>query len=546
MTPRRAVVYVRVSTEDQAENGTSLETQELACLRRAADLGCAVHATFRDDGVSGALYEARDGIQRALAELETGNADTLIVHSISRLSRDLEHQQAISKRVARSGGSLVVCDLPASDTEEGDLMFGITGAFAQYERKLIRRRTMAGSQRVAEKGRQPARAMAPYGYHIVKRSEVIAGQYPTGSEGTYVIDEASEATVRRMFVDYAAGLITLYGIATRLNVARVPTPRGAPNWSMQTISGILKNPVYKGKATWGRHQNAMDESRCARGRQARYKVAREAPTVLIPTPAIVDEVTWQACQERLASNRRERAGNPSRTYLLSAVARCPVCQRGLTGKREYKTGRRLYRCNRDALSAHGSSRYYDAATLEERAFQAVVAAASAPEVVRDAFAASVSMLGETSPDDVASITAALKAVAARERAAATAQVAALVAGRPTAVYDDILADTAEDRRRLEARLRDATSAQTACTASTPRSDPEDAIEAIAALRRVLASPALTNAEKRSAVAGFVDAIIPDQSDGVRVIMKAAASANQKNRNTSLFWSVSQGLRVSVE
>src|ERR1041384_4753007 len=85
MKPLKAVLSLRVSTEDQAENGTSLETQELACLRKAAELNAQVVTIYRDEGVSGALYHTRAGMQAALADIEAGKANLLIVYSISRL-----------------------------------------------------------------------------------------------------------------------------------------------------------------------------------------------------------------------------------------------------------------------------------------------------------------------------------------------------------------------------------------------------------------------------------------------------------------------------
>ena len=75
----RAVIYLRVSTTGQAEEGTSLDAQKAACLSKARALGAQVVACYEDAGVSGALYAARPGIQAALADLEMGNADTLIV-----------------------------------------------------------------------------------------------------------------------------------------------------------------------------------------------------------------------------------------------------------------------------------------------------------------------------------------------------------------------------------------------------------------------------------------------------------------------------------
>jgi site-specific DNA recombinase len=148
----RAVIYTRVSTEEQASTGTSLESQIAACLAKAESLGARVVATHEDAGVSGAYYATRPGLQSALAMIDEGRVDTLIVANVSRLSRDGEHQAAIAKRVRRAGGRIVFCEQSFEESPEGELSFGIFGQFAQYERQVIRSRTMKGRRKRAEEG----------------------------------------------------------------------------------------------------------------------------------------------------------------------------------------------------------------------------------------------------------------------------------------------------------------------------------------------------------------------------------------------------------
>ena len=76
-----------------------------------------------------------------------------------------------------AGARLILCDMEIADTPEGDLQFGIMGQFAQYERQLIRKRTMAGRRHRAEQGYQPCRSQSPLGYHIVTKGEALAGLY---------------------------------------------------------------------------------------------------------------------------------------------------------------------------------------------------------------------------------------------------------------------------------------------------------------------------------------------------------------------------------
>jgi DNA invertase Pin-like site-specific DNA recombinase len=156
----KAVFYTRVSSDQQIEN-TSLTEQHAACMAKAKAIGAQVVGSYEDPGVSGGLYLARPGIQQALADLESGKANTLIIAKFDRCSRDREHQSAIKKRVARAGARLIFCDMEFPDSPEGDLQYGIMGSFAEYERMLIRQRCMDGARRRAQEGVQTKTAMRP-------------------------------------------------------------------------------------------------------------------------------------------------------------------------------------------------------------------------------------------------------------------------------------------------------------------------------------------------------------------------------------------------
>jgi site-specific DNA recombinase len=519
----RAVIYARVSTEDQAENGTSLETQELACLRRAAELGARVVATYRDEGVSGTLYAGRPEVQKALGAIEAREASMLIVNSISRLSRDVEHQQTMRKRIERAGGQLVICDMPIGDTEEGDLMFGVSGAFAQYEAKLIRKRTMTGSRRVAETGKQPARGQRPYGYRIVTRADVLRGAHPEGSEGTYVVLDSEAEVVRRIFVQYvAAG--SLRGVAETLNTDHVPTPRGCAYWQPRTVEYILTNPVYRGQATYGLRQSHKDERRQTEHgfKTASFQRPREeGPLFSIAAPAIVDEGSWLAATAKLRAAKSAIGGNPKRSYLLSGVARCPVCGRGLAGRSS--AGHRHYVCNRVERAAHRKTAY-EAGKLERLTLDALVAALDTPESLAAAAEAYRRMACEPQPEvDTDAIRRRLAELEERAKCTARAQVEAMMNGRDTAVYDELLNEIDRERASASRRLAEA-SPDRAGAQATP--DPSSAREALQALRRVLtAEDTLSVVERRAAIAGFVRELRPN-GEGVRLQLAAGASTSK--------------------
>src|SRR5580658_2974480 len=120
----RAVVYLRVSSEMQAEQGTSLDAQEAACLRKAAEIGAQIIEIIGDEGVSGRLYLARPGIQKALALIESKEANCLIFMKLDRTGRDVDALRDIRRRVERAGGHLLFADgMNFENNATGDLMF---------------------------------------------------------------------------------------------------------------------------------------------------------------------------------------------------------------------------------------------------------------------------------------------------------------------------------------------------------------------------------------------------------------------------------------
>jgi site-specific DNA recombinase len=110
------VLYTRVSTDRQAEQGTSLAGQQKICRKKALDLGLPLIAEYEDAGVSGADFLSRCGIQQALSDIGAGRADTLMCANMSRSIRDREHQAAMRKMIAAAGGRLVLCDMTFGDT----------------------------------------------------------------------------------------------------------------------------------------------------------------------------------------------------------------------------------------------------------------------------------------------------------------------------------------------------------------------------------------------------------------------------------------------
>lgn len=470
---RGAVIVTRVSTGEQAKHGTSLESQLDACRSRALALNLPIVAEYQDAGVSGGYLLLREGMQRAIADIKAGRSDTLICANISRYSRDVEHQWKIKREVEAAGGRIVFCDMQIDDTPEGDLFFGISGSFAQYERELIRSRTMKGRAKRIEDGQQPSRAHSPYGYHIVTHADVTRGTFTAAELGRYVIQNDEAESIRYLFEAYASGAETMASLCRRL-YERGAKPRRAKLWRNATLAAIFSNPVYKGEPAVGRYRYLSDETRVGQfGRNCRpIKTPRilatrdESEWTTLSAPAIVSTETWDAVQARMQENNRKLGGNPRRTYLLSGLAVCPQCgcKMVVTGKpasQSTPAERRYYLCsayNNAALWA-GETRCkrqsFPIAKVEAAVVLAILDAAKNPEALD---AAEDAYRDQRAPQNVDSLRQELRAVdrsleelRETEQATVMAQVAGIRAGGSPEAYSSAFADIAVQRKDLEDR-----------------------------------------------------------------------------------------------
>ena len=143
--PKRAALYVRVSTDQQ-----SVEHQ-IADLRQVAERrGWDVVEVYRDAGISGAKGRAdRPGLDAMLTDATRRRFDVVMAWAIDRLGRSLIDLLGTIARLEECGVDLYL-DQQNIDTTTptGKLLFAITGAFAEFERSMIRQRVRAGLKTV--------------------------------------------------------------------------------------------------------------------------------------------------------------------------------------------------------------------------------------------------------------------------------------------------------------------------------------------------------------------------------------------------------------
>jgi site-specific DNA recombinase len=174
---KRAVIYLRVSTTEQARSadsaeGYSIPAQREACTNKAHEMGAEVVAEFTDRGES-ARSAARPELQRMLALLaEHKDIDYVIVHKVDRLARNRADDVQIQLAIERAKARLVSVSESVDDTPSGRLVRNIMADLAEFYSANLATEIMKGSKQKARLGGTPFKA--PVGYKNVRFSTTAA------------------------------------------------------------------------------------------------------------------------------------------------------------------------------------------------------------------------------------------------------------------------------------------------------------------------------------------------------------------------------------
>lgn len=338
-----AAIYIRVSTEEQAKKGYSIEEQETVGRELAKKLGVVGDPiVLIDDGVTGSVLE-RPKFQELLAIAES--VDYVICKDPDRFARKLVHQLIATEKIERAGAKLKFVDFELSPTPEGQLFYTIRGAISEFERAKIVQRLMSGKWRKAQKGGVPTRLSA-YGYV----------QTAKGIE----IEPSEAAVVRQVFDWFIHGWEgqpppgTFNGIAEKLNAMGIRGKQGG-RWWPSSIHNMITSTTYNGRL-YVRRYNAEGEVANRFVPPERRVRRTERPRdqwIEVPIPAIIDDVTWAESQRMYRLMQKIRPQAPRvRQYLLSGLCVCGRCGSAVVGtshKMAYKSGpkrRAYYLCKR--------------------------------------------------------------------------------------------------------------------------------------------------------------------------------------------------------
>ena len=304
----RAIAYARYSTDRQTEASTA--DQLRVCREFAAARGWTIEAEHTDEGISGAAFGNRPGVQSALASLAAG--DVLLVADTTRLSRSQELAPLIDRLRFRGVRVIGVLDGFDSTSAQARMQAGLSGLMSDELRANIRVRTHSALQMRAKAG--TATGGKAYGYD---------------SSGRVIEGEA--LILREAFARAAVGE-SMRSIASDFNARGVASPGSSWNrgerrrdgrWLVSALHAILRNDRYIGRVTWNRSIWVKDPDTGKRVRRERP----ESEWVVREGEAIIEPAIWARVQA-YASERRDTYGSPVGSkpkYLLSGLLTCSQC-----------------------------------------------------------------------------------------------------------------------------------------------------------------------------------------------------------------------------
>jgi site-specific DNA recombinase len=231
---KRAAVYIRVSSQEQAIEGYSIPAQKerLSAFCKAHDW--LIADFYIDGGYTGANIK-RPGIQKLISEID--NFDVVLVYKLDRLSRSQRDTLYLIEEVFLPNGVDFVSMNESFDTSVpfGRAMIGILSVFAQLEREQIRERTIMGRIERAKSGLYHGGFFYPIGYDYV--------------DGKLAVNEYEAAQVRKIYDWYLGGL-SPDKIAERLRAEGYTNRYGS--WVNSTsVRNVLTGEVYLGKVRFG-------------------------------------------------------------------------------------------------------------------------------------------------------------------------------------------------------------------------------------------------------------------------------------------------------
>lgn len=336
--PRFAAVYIRVSTDEQAELSPETQLEKIQEYARREGIVILQDQIYVDAGISGKKAEKRPEFMRMIAAAKEADCpfSVLLLWKFSRFARNQE-ESIFYKSILRSkcGVDVVSISEPLIAGHFGSLIERIIEWMDEFYSIRLSEEVKRSMEVNARRGK--LQATASFGYR---------------AEGGKLVPKPDEALlVQKIFADFVSGK-GLFPIAKELNATGARTHRGNP-FENRTVEYILRNPVYIGKMRWN-----------PSGRTRRDFFNENIILADGEHEPLVSLATWEAAQRRLDEVKAQWGYKARPTselkHWLSGIVRCSAC-----GSTLIFAAPHYYKCNNYARGRCTQSQHIKAELLAE-------------------------------------------------------------------------------------------------------------------------------------------------------------------------------------
>src|SRR5215212_3919855 len=230
--PKRAILYARVSTDEQARSGYSLAQQLEALRAYAAREGYEVLEEVSDPGQSGASLE-RPGLDHARDLVAAGGVAVVLAQDRDRFAREPAYHYLLRREFEEHGTKIRALNDRGDDSPEGELTDGILDQLGKYERAKISERSRRGKLQKARQGKVVAGPRPPYGFRY------------NDARDNYVVDPEKMRVIERIFRMVGAEGYTMNATRLAFNREGVQPPSGGMFWSPKYVREAIRDDVYR-------------------------------------------------------------------------------------------------------------------------------------------------------------------------------------------------------------------------------------------------------------------------------------------------------------
>ena len=327
---KRGVTYVRVSTDDQAENGASLGVQEDLCVQKLKDEDYDVVDKIRDEGKSGANMK-RAGIQKVLKMAEDGEIDAVCALSSDRISRNTVDYLMLLKKMKKLGVRIIyIHQSKEEDSASSTMVDTVISAINQFQVDTTSEKVKATQEAKLAIGILPS--IPPVGYMNIDVEDA-----PSHLERKVIaVDPERGPLMSEAFRLYATGNYNAYQLCDLL-FERGLTNRKGNQISYSRFYALLRNRFFLGEIVWN------------------GRVIKDAKH-----PPLTDEATFNAVQAMLDAQNHHASRQRKHQFLLRGFLRCARHNRRITAEWHLKKKIAYYHCP----FRNGCGKYAETTKLE--------------------------------------------------------------------------------------------------------------------------------------------------------------------------------------